>query len=102
MMAACLEAHPLQPYAGGLGGRGGGLAGDELGQHDILEGGKLRQEVGLLPHKANLPVAKLSQRLRSHGGQRSCPEVYVTVGRAVQPTEKMQQAALAGTGFAYD
>ncbi len=54
---------------------------------NILQGGKLRQQIMKLPDKPKLPAAKLRSIFFGETTQRKLGEVYVTFGSAIKGSE---------------
>src|SRR5271167_402616 len=77
------------------------LTPNQQRHHHVLERRKFGEQRVNLPHKTQLPIAKLSESACGKLTNVILPEVYRTLGRPVQTAQEVEQGALPGPGLAY-
>jgi hypothetical protein len=70
------------------------LAGDRERQDDVLLGGEHRQEVEELEHESDVAAAKPRQLVVAHARNVLTGDLHVSLSRAVEPGEDVQQRRL--------
>ena len=83
----------------------GGLlrhAGNEGGNHDVLDGGELRQQLVELEHEADVAVAEVGQPFLRQRGDIGLVDDHRTAVGTVQCADDLQQGGLASSTGAYD
>ena len=87
--------HGLRPLAPLLGGD----PAEEQGQLDVLERGRVGQQVEALEHEADVPVADLGEAVAVEPGRRSRRRARRSPGgRRVEAAEEVHERRLAGAG----
>ena len=102
MAGAVGQAHELQQLLGTRLGLGTRLTADEGGNHDVLDGRKLGQQLVELKHEAQVAVAEVAERPLRQGGSVDAIDTYRTAVGAVEGADDLQQGGLAGTAGAND
>ena len=98
----CLQAHFAQ-QADGLGtGFLHGTPGNQCRDHDVLLGGKFRQQVVRLEDETDAPPAEGGQRVTLQVQDVLPVDVQATAVRRQECAEDLQEGGLAGAGRAHD
>src|SRR5580765_6464128 len=77
-------------------------AGVEQGQLDILHRLRARQQVEVLEHEADVPVAHRGELARVHLRDRAAVEAVFAAGGAVEAADQVHEGGLARPGRAHD
>src|ERR1700691_6584259 len=102
MMATLFESHLAQPPRSIQSSGCKGLPSGQQGHRDILQSGKLGQQVMELPHVADFAVTKFGGVIvRECVHLRVCA-VYGTDGWTIKRTQNVQQGTLPRTRLPHD
>ncbi len=67
-----------------------------LGEHDVFEGGEVRDQVELLEDEADLVGAEAVELGRGHGGYVDVVDLEFAGGGAVEAADEIDEGAFAG------
>ncbi len=96
------QPHLVQPQRRLLGCFGARLAPYPQRHGHVVERRKLGQQMVKLVNKTQVPVAQLPLLRRGELVQRLAAELHRAAGRGIEPTEQVQQGALAAARCADD
>ena len=102
MMGTVAQSQELQQFLCPLLRLFVGNARDIGGNHDILYGRKLRQQLMKLEHKAQMTVTEIAQCFLRESGNINTIYAYPAGIRTVERTDNLKQCGLTGTTGAYN